>query len=163
MILRILKFVRLPMLLILLYAVGRFMLGVRGVPYAPRGNAIFSVFGVTLISSLYFGALSKKVGGFGWVGTLLIGFTLGLFAQILIFSATWISLTAGLNTYFIHWDSLNLPEGATATMQQAMKARVGGLVFGWIFPTVFALLGRVLGVLAPNPAAKYEAEKVSVK
>jgi hypothetical protein len=163
MFLRVLKFVRLPILLILLFAIGRFMLGLRGVPYAPRGNAMFSIVGVTLVSSFYFGALSRKVGGFGWGGTVLVGVILGLFAQILIFSATLISYLAGLNTYFIHWDALNIPEGTTITMAEALSKRAGGLAFGWIFVVIVALIGRVLSVLAPNPAAKYEAEKVSVK
>lgn len=148
---RVLRFIRLPMLLLVIYALGRFMLGARGVPYAPRGNAIFSVLGVAVISSFYFGALSKKVGGFGWLGTLLVGYSIGLWAQILIFVATWISFAAGIETsYFRHWDSLNAPAGTVVAMETAMKSRAFGLLAGPVLPMIAGLLGRLAGALAPK-------------
>jgi len=150
---RVLRFVRLPLLLLLIYAIGRFLLGAKGVPYAPRGNAIFSIVGLTFISSFYFGALSRRVGGFGWGGTVLVGYGIGLWAQILIFAATWLSYAAGLETsYFRHWDALNVHEGTMVPMAAALQIRVGGLVFGPVISIVPALIGRVLGALAPAAA-----------
>jgi hypothetical protein len=93
---RVLRFILLPLLLLLIFAIARFSLGPWGVPYAPRGNAMFSVGWLTLISSFYYGALSRRVGGFGWGGTALVGFLIGLFSQILIFLATWLSYSANL-------------------------------------------------------------------
>ncbi len=152
---RVLRFVRLPLLLLLIYAAGRFLLGARGVPYAPRGNAIFSIVGLTFISSIYFGALSRSVGRLGWGGTALVGFSIGLWAQILIFTATWVSYAAGIETsYFRHWDALNVAEGTVVSMQRALQIRVGGLVFGPITALVAALIGRLLSGLAPSGAAK---------
>lgn len=150
MLLKVLKFLRLPLLMLLIYAVARFSIGLAGVPYAPRGNAMFSIVGLAFISSLYFGALSGRVGGFGWLGTVLVGLVIGLFAQILIFSGTLISYLADLNTYFVHWDALNVPEGTVAPMGQAMRARAGGLALGWLPMVVIALIGRLLGFLAPT-------------
>lgn len=150
MIPRILRFIRLPLLLIFIYTAGRFTLGLVGVPYAPRGNAVFSVLGVTLISSFYWGALSGRVGGFSWLGAALVGVALGLFSQILIFAATALSYALNLNTYFIHWDALNVPEGTVVPMKQALMVRAGGLLFGPIMGGVIALIGRALGVLAPG-------------
>ncbi|PYS91529.1 MAG: hypothetical protein DMF64_11830 [Acidobacteria bacterium] len=154
MFLRVLRFVRLPLLMLLLYALGRFWIGVKGVPYAPRGNAIFSVVGLTIISSIYFGALSRKVGGFGWLGTILVGFVVGLWAQLLVFALTLISYSAHLTTsYYLNWDSLNLKEGAPpATMNQLLAIRAGGLVTNVIIAIVAALIGRLLGVLVSAPA-----------
>ena len=77
MIARVLRFVRLPLLLLLIFAVARFALGAKGVPYAPRGNAMFSIVGLTFVSCFYFGALSRRVGGFGWGGTALVGYSIG--------------------------------------------------------------------------------------
>ena len=154
MIARVLRFVRLPMLLLLIFAVARFLLGAKGFPYSPRGNAMFSIVGLTFISSFYFGALSRRVGGFGWGGTALVGVSLGLFGQILIFLATWLSYAAGIETsYFRHWDALNVTEGTVVPMAAAMQARAGGLVIGPIFAIVPALIGRALSALAPEPAA----------
>jgi hypothetical protein len=150
---RVLRFVRLPLLLILIFAIARFTLGARGVPYAPRGNAMFSIVGVTFISCVYFGALSRRVGGFGWGGTALTGYTLGLWSQILIFTMTWLSYAMGIeDSYFRHWDALNVPAGTVVPMGQAMSTRAGALVVGPIFATVMACIGRALSALAPEPA-----------
>jgi hypothetical protein len=151
MIARVLRFIRLPLLLITIYAVGRFMLGMKGVPYAPRGNAMFSILGATLISCFYFGALSRRVGRFSWPGTLLVGYSIGLFGQILIFTATWLSYAMNIEaSYFRHWDALNVPEGTIVPMAQAMKARVGGLVVGPLLAVVAAVIGRAVSALAPE-------------
>jgi hypothetical protein len=153
---RVLRFIRLPLVLILIYAAARFALGAKGVPYAPRGNAMFSVLGATLISSFYFGALSRKVGGFGWGGTALVGYSLGLYAQILIFFATWISYQAGIETsYYRHWDSLNVPPDTIVPMAVALKTRVGGIVVAPLIATVVGLIGRLLGGLAPDAGSKH--------
>ena len=152
MIARVLRFVRLPLLLLLVWAIARFTLGARGVPYAPRGNAVFSIVGLNIISSIYFGALSRRLGGFGWGGTALVGYSLGLWAQILIFTATWLSFAAGIDTsYFRHWDALNVPEGTVVPMAAALQTRLGGIVVGPLVSVVAALIGRLASALAPEP------------
>ncbi len=103
---QVLRFVRLPFLLLIIYTVARFSLGLAGVPYAPRGNAMFSVVAVLLISSFYFGALSGKVGGFDWKGAVMVGVAIGFFAELLVFLATLVTYLANVNTYFTHWDAL---------------------------------------------------------
>lgn len=152
MFLRVLRFVRLPLVLILIWTVLRFILGpVFQVPYAPRGNAMFSILGLTIICTLIYGAMSKRVGNFSWVGTILIGVVLGLFSQILIFLATLISYAADIDTYFRHWDALNIPEGTTAPMAKALATRAGGFIAGPILGTIMALVGRAaFGKLAPR-------------
>src|SRR5262245_27823903 len=116
MIPRVLRFIRLPMVLMLIFTIGRFWLGAAGkVPYAPRGSSIFSIVVLTFISYIYFGAISGKVGRFNWGGTVLIAVFLATWAQILIFAATYLSYAMGIETsYFRHWDALNLPEGTMA-------------------------------------------------
>lgn len=152
MLLRVLRFVRLPLVLILIWAVMRFLMQpVFGAPYAPRGNAVFSIVGLTWISCLYFGAMSGRVARLGWLGAFLVGVVLGLFSQILIFTATLVSYAAGVETYFIHWDALNAPEGTTVPMGKAMISRASGLFFGPVFSGVVALIGRaVFSALAPR-------------
>ena len=152
---RVLRFIRLPLLLILIYAGARFMLGAKGVPYAPRGNAMFSILGVTLVSSFYFGALSRRVGGFGWSGTALIGYSLGLYSQILIFTATWLSYHFGIeSSYFRHWDALNVPPGTMVPMEVAMRTRAGALLVAPLIALVPAFVGRLLSALGPDPGAR---------
>jgi hypothetical protein len=150
---RVLRFVRMPLVLLVIWAVLRFMLlPVFHVPYEPRGNAMLSVLGLTIISCLYFGAMSRRVGNFSWVGTILIGVVLGFWAELLILIMTLISFAAGVETYYIHWDALNIPRDAPhATMAQAMMTRAGGLIAGPILGTIMALIGRaVFSALAPK-------------
>jgi hypothetical protein len=148
---RVLRFVRLPLVLLVIWTIARFSLGPAGVPYTPRGNAMFSVVAMMIICTLIYGAMSNRVGNFNWVGTILIGVVIGLFAQILIFTATLVSYAANLDTYFTHWDALNIPEGTTIPMAKAMATRAGGLLAGPIMGTVIALIGRaVFGKLAPR-------------
>lgn len=155
MIAKVLRLIALPLVLLLIWTIARFSLGVSGMPYAPRGNAMFSVFGLTLISCIYYGALSKNLAGFGWGGTILTGYSLGLAAQILIFIATLVTYLMGVEgtSYFAHWDSLNVPEGTMLPLSKAMTARALGLVFGPIFPVVAAVIGRLLASLVPKPQA----------
>ena len=149
---RVLRFIRLPLLLLLIFAIARFALGANGVPYAPRGNAMFSIVGLAFVSSFYFGAMSRRVGGFGWGGTALVGYGISLWAQLLILTATWLSYAAGVETsYFRHWDALNVPEGTIVPMATAMQNRLGGLLFGPVFAIFPALIGRLLSALAPAP------------
>jgi hypothetical protein len=149
---RVLRYVRLPLVLLVIWAALRFMMQpVFNAPYEPRGNAAFSIAAVTLISSLIYGAMSNRVGRFSWLGTVLVGAVIGLFAQLLIFTATLVSFAAGIETYFTHWDALNLERGARAEMGPAMTGRAGGLLAGPIFAIIAALIGRaVFGKLAPR-------------
>lgn len=78
---RVLRIVRLPLSLLLIFAVVRFALAASGVPYAPPGNAMSSIVGLTFVSSCYFGALSRKLGSFGWGGTVLVGYSVGLWGR----------------------------------------------------------------------------------
>ncbi len=147
---QVIRFVRLPLFLLTLFAAARFALGLLGVPYAPRGNAMFSIVGLSLISSFYFGAMSGRVGNFGWRGALLVGVTIGVYSQVLIFSATLISYLGDWNTYFRHWDALNVPQGTVVPMGRALGARAGGLLVGPMFTTIVAAFGRALSTLSPG-------------
>jgi hypothetical protein len=149
--LRVLKFVRLPLVIVAIYAVMRFVIGLNGVPYAPRGNAMFSVVAATVISSFLFGGLSGRVGRLGWGGAALTGALIGLWAQLFVFVLTLLSYLMGASTYYNHWESLNVPEGTVVPMGQALGARAFGIVVNVIIAAVIALIGRIFGALAPEP------------
>ncbi len=153
----IINFVKLPFLLITIWAVLRFSMGVFfGVDYAPRGNAMFSVYSIMFISSLYYGAMSNKTGGYSWLGTFLVGVVIGAFAQVLILVFSVISLGAGLETsYYIHWDSVNIPEGEQLTMGSLLLNRVFGIVVNGLIMGVAAIVGRAaFSKFAPGSAAQ---------
>lgn len=148
---KVIRFVRLGLLVLLVFALGRFMLGLLGVPYAPRGNAIFSVVMQTIVTALYFGALSKRVGNFSWSGTILTGVTIGVWAQILVFSLTVISFAAGLeNSYYLTRDALGIQPPAAIEWVPLLISRAVGFVVNTVIATVFASIGRLLAPLAPS-------------
>ncbi len=152
MFLKVLKFIQLPLVMIVIFTIGRFWLGLAGVPYAPRGSSTFSIVVLTEISAIYYGAMSGKIAKMSWIETALVGVMLGLFAQIMIFSATFASYALNLNTYFLHWDALNVKEGTVLTMSEGMMRRAPALAIGSIFTMIFALLGRgVFGFFVTDP------------
>ncbi|OYT72422.1 MAG: hypothetical protein CFK52_05245 [Chloracidobacterium sp. CP2_5A] len=153
MFLKVFKFVRLPLIVIFIVALSRFTIGISGVPYAPRGNAMFSIVATMILSSFYFGALSASVGNFRWVETALVGFIIAEFAELLIWVLTFISLVGNFrNSYFLHWDSLNLKEGAIADYQ-ALIPRTVALFTAPILCMIVACISRGLfSSLAPKPA-----------
>lgn len=150
---QVIKLLRLPMLLLVIFTIGRFYLGFREVPYAPRGNSIFSIVVLNIISCIYFGALSGKVMRMPWQATLLIGIILALFSQVLIFSATIISYEAQIKTsYFLHWDALNIPPDKVLTLGEIIGIRLRGLLIGApIVGIIMSFIGRGLGFLLPLP------------
>ena len=151
MLVRVFRFVRLPILLLVIFTIARFILGVAGVPYAPRGNAMFSVVDLMLVSSFYFCALSIEVGKFSWSGTILVGIVVCLTAETLVLLATLISYLGNLNTYFIHWDALNVSPGTSVPFGNAMMARTRGLIAGPVLGIITASLERVFLTLVPGP------------
>ncbi|MFY9223946.1 MAG: hypothetical protein WAQ98_14845, partial [Blastocatellia bacterium] len=77
---------------------------------------------------------------------------LGLYTQIIIFSATVLSYLANIdNSYFNNWDALNVAKGTVVPLGAAVKARAGGLIAGPIFSTILVSIGRLLSFLAPEP------------
>ncbi len=148
---KVIRFVRLGLLVLFVFAVGRLILGLAGVAYAPRGNAIFSVVMQTIVTSLYFGALSKRVGGFSWSGTILTGATIGVWAQILVFTLTVVSFAAGLeNSFYLTRDALGIQPPATIEWVPLLISRAVGFVVNTIIAIVFASIGRLLAPLAPS-------------
>jgi uncharacterized membrane protein len=154
MLAKVLRFVRLPLLMVLIFAIGRFALGAAGVPYGTRSNSVFSVVVITLVSCIYWGALSKRAG-FGWGGTALVGASIGLWAQILVLLLTVISVAAGVTgSYYVNPETIPRPEGHEndpVTMGLVLGQRLIGLVVNTIIAVVEAFIGRLLGGLAPKP------------
>lgn len=140
----VIRFVRLPLALLAIWALGRFAMGLFGVPYGPRPNATFSVVVLTLISSLYYGAMSNRLAGFDWKGTALTGAVLGVAGQLLIILFTVVSLAGGLDTYYVNWDALNVTPETPITWNTVVFARGTGIVVNTILGALEACVGRLL-------------------
>ena len=151
MFLDVLRFVRLPFAMLTIFAVIRFSFSFFNIAYGNRSNSI-SLVVLAVVSGIYYGAISKKVGGFNWTGTILIGLSIGLFGQILIFSATLISFLGHLDTHFVNGDALIGKPGAVLTMAEGMIPRSVALITGPIVGMIASSFGRgAFGWLAPTP------------
>ena len=135
------------LVLLLLFAIGRWTLGVRGLEYA-RGHHIFSLVALTVMSCIFYAAFARKWLGIGIMRALGIGLTLAFCAQAVIVLATGLSYALGVDTYFIHPTALNtegpIPAG------EAMLRRTLGLVVNTMFGAIAGALGWFLGGVLPD-------------
>jgi hypothetical protein len=139
---------------LVLFAIGRLVLGATGVAYA-QGTNIFSIVTFSFFASLLFGAFSRPLWGFRLPQAMMLGVVIGLSGQVLIFLATLGSYLAGAETYFNNPIAL-LGQGAGVNVEeaiplgQAMVARLIGLVVNPILNSIAALIGWSLGKLVPE-------------
>jgi len=145
-----LAFVRLPVLLLVLFFIGKLVMGGLGQPYAV-GNRLFALVPLTIHMGLAWGAFARRYQGYGVGGGALVGMLIALAAQILIALGTAGSYLAGAETHF------NAPEAFSATgpvpFGQAMAARAVGLVTNPLIGAVAGALGWALGALIPKRPA----------
>lgn len=144
-----------PFLVLLgLFAVGRWSMGVGGVDYA-KGHHVFSLVLLTLIGSAFYAAFVRRWLGYPIMRAVGLGMTLGFCAQLVIVIATALSFTLGMHTYFNHPTALNA-EGPVA-FGPAMGGRLGGLVANTLFAGIAAALGWFFGGALPDtPAPRRE-------
>ena len=141
--------VQFVILFLVLFAIGRLVLGATGVAYA-QGTNIFSIVTFSYFASLLFGAFSRPLWGFRLTQAMMLGVAIGLSGQVLIFLATLGSYLAGAETYFNHPTALNVEEAIP--LGQAMVARLITLVINTIINSIAALIGWSLGKLIPGKA-----------
>ena len=142
--------VRFAILFLILFAIGRLVLGATGVPY-DAGTHIFSLVTFAYLASLFFGAFSRPLWGFRATQAMMLGAAIGLSGQILILILTVGSYLTGADTYFNHPRALTGGEEAIP-LAQALVARAIGLAVNSIASAIVALIGWSLGKLVPGKA-----------
>lgn len=142
------RFAKLPILLLILFMIARLILGATGVPY--ESGTIVSMVFLSWVSAFFFGAFSRRLRAYSWKRAMMLGLTIVLAAQVLIFAATLVSYLVGAETYFNHPTALNQTEAVS--LGPAVVARVGGLVANSIFGSIWGLLGWTAGKLLPKAA-----------
>jgi hypothetical protein len=119
-----LDFVRLPILLFVIFFVGRLALGAgMGVSKASYdlSNRLFSMVILEIHVGLLWGAVGRRYRGYGIGGSITAVILAVLASQILIFAGTAVSYLAGLNTFFNFPEALN--QHAAIGFGAAMAAR----------------------------------------
>jgi len=142
-----LKLARPYFVILAIVAAGRWTLGLQGVPYA-KGTDKMSIFTVTVLSSIFYGAFCRRWRGFKIMQAVSLGATLGLSSQIVIFLSTLASYLLGLETYYNNPIALNAM--ATLPIGAALGTRLGGLVVNTILNGIAGALGWAMGALLPE-------------
>ena len=141
-----LKLARPFLALLAIFAVGRWVMGVRGMDYS-RGHNIFSLVTLTAFGSIFYAAFARRWLGFGIVRAIGLAMTLGLCAQIVIVVATALSYALGIDTYFTNPTALNVE--APLPAGEAMLRRFGGLVVNTLLTGITGALGWFFGAVLP--------------
>ena len=145
-----LRILRLYFLLLAIFTVGRLGM-VRLLPYE-KGHQVFSLVTLTALSTIYYGAFSRRWLGYRASQAALLGALIGLSAQIVIFTVTLVSYSLGFENYFTNPRALlglNAPAGPIPFLQ-ALGARSGGLFANTVTATIVACLGWAMGGLLPE-------------
>lgn len=151
-----LQFVRLPILLFVIFFVGRLALGAAmGVskPTYDLANRLFSMVILEVHVGLLWGAVGRRYRGYGIGGSMTAVVLAVVVSQILIFAGTAISYIAGINTLFNFGEALNQP-GATLSFGAAMASRTLTFVANCIIGAIAGAIGWAFGSLVPAAIAK---------
>src|SRR5687768_6824650 len=147
------------LVLLAIFALGRWVIGMRGVDYS-KGHHVFSLVTLTLLAAGFYAAFARRWLGYAIMRSVGLGMTLGFCAQLVILVLTAVSYILGMDTYFNHPTALN-QEGKIA-FGVAMAGRTGGLVVNVFLAGIAAALGWFLGgVLPEGPGPEPRRETVA--
>ena len=138
---------RMYFVLLAIFTVGRWVTGVRGVPYE-RGRDWFSIVIMTALGVFFYAAFTRRWLGYRLFAAVGLAMTLGFVSQVVILTATALSYALGIDTYFTHPTALNVP--APIPVGEAMIRRASGLVGNTISSGIIGGLGWALGGLLPE-------------
>jgi hypothetical protein len=148
-----LLFVRLPILLFVLFFIGRLAVGA-GMGISKESydmaNRLFSMVVLQVHVGLLWGAVGRRYRGYGIGGSITAVVLAVLVSQILIFAGTAFSYLAGVDTFFNFPQALNQQEAVG--FGAAMIARTASLIGNCIFGAIAASIGWALGGLIPKSA-----------
>ncbi len=146
-----LRFVRLPILLFVLFFVGRLVMGATmGVTKESYdlANRLFSMVILQVHVSILWGAVGRRYRGYGLGGSVAAVVLAVLASQILIFAGTAASYLAGANTFFNYPEALN--QQAAVGFSAAMGARTITLIGNCVIGAITGAIGWALGGLLPE-------------
>ncbi len=142
--------IRLPLLLILIFYLGKLIGGALGMPYE-AGAQVFGMVPLTIHLCLIWGALSRPVYGLSVGNAVIACVLIALFAQILIFGTTVLSYLIGWDTHFSNPVAI-LRAARDVPFGEAVIQRAIGLVVNCVLAAVAGLIGRALGGFIAAPA-----------
>jgi hypothetical protein len=148
-----LAFVRLPILLFIIFFIGRLALGASsGISKSTYdiSNRLFSMVILEVHVGLLWGAVGRRYRGYGIGGSVAAVVLAVLVSQILIFAGTAFSYLAGVDTLFNYPEALNQP--AAVGFGVAMVSRTITLIVNCVLGAIAGAIGWALGGLLPKTA-----------
>ncbi len=142
--------IRLPILILVLFFVGKLIVGAAGGDYS-LGVRLFAMVPVTIHLCIIWGALSRSVWGQGAKSAMMTGMTIALVAQVLIVVGTFFSYILGIETAYNNSYAI-VNEMRPVGFAEAMGARTVGLVVNAILGAIAAGIGYALGRFLPASA-----------
>lgn len=148
-----LRVARLYFVMLGIVTVGRWLMGVAGVPYV-QGHHVFSIVILTTFAALFYGAFGRRWLGWHSSQAAILGALIGFTSQVVILLAMLLAFALDVETYFNHSIAINVralgEEAVTISFLQGLKARAAGLVFNTLATSLIALLGWAMGALLPE-------------
>src|SRR5215831_4309972 len=151
-----LQFVRLPILLFVIFFLGRLALGAAmGVskPTYDLANRLFSMVILEVHVGLLWGAVGRRYRGYGVGGSVTAVVLAVVVSQILIFAGTAVSYVAGINTFFNFPEALN--QQSPIGFVPAMISRSITFVANCVIGAIAGAIGWALGGLLPPSTESY--------
>ena len=142
------EFIKLPVVLLLVFFVGKLIVGAAGGSYE-LGIRLFAMVPLTAMLSLIWGAMGRAYRGFGIGQAIQTGASIAIVAQVLIFGATVLSYLLGAHTHFNNPIAI-VGEDRAVALGEAVMARGVGLVVNTIISCITASIGWALGKLLPT-------------
>ena len=125
-----------------LFTIGRWVLSLNGADYA-KTTPVFSLVTLALIASAHHAAFARVFQAYRLKDALVLGATIGVVTQLVVFISTLLSYLLGLTTFWNTPAALN--QTADVPFAAAMVARVGGLVVNTILNVIAAAIGFAMG------------------
>jgi hypothetical protein len=141
-----LRLARPYLVLLAIFAVGRWLMGTLAVPYE-KGHHVFSLVILTAMASAFYGVFCRRWRRFGLSQAVILGLLFGLASQVVVFLATVLSYALGIDGYFNHPRALNAE--AALPLGEALVVRLGGLVVNPLLAGLAGGIGWALGGLLP--------------
>ena len=149
-----LRFVALPMLLVLIMFIGRLMLGAAlGVNKSTYdlSNRLFSMVILQVHVALLWAAVGRRYRGYTLGGSITAIVLVTVLSQALILSATALSYVAQIDTLFTFPEALN--SAVPVAFGEAMVRRTATFIINCILTGFAAAIGWSLGGLLPSIAS----------
>ncbi len=142
-------FVRLAWVLLVLFFVGKLIVGAAGGSYE-LGNRLFAMVPMTVHLCLIWGAMSRSFRGQSVGYAAVTGILIAVGAQVLIVTGTLGSIVLGASTHFNDPIAIFGNDEQAVTMGAALGARAVGVVVNSIIGAVAGSIGWALGGLLPS-------------